>query len=86
MDWRGLATRGLSSGGNTAALRVVSGDGERGLGKSGNVGLPEGFTASLRVEGGEQSTTELWPSFGGQRCSVERARARRSELAMAPPL
>jgi len=50
------------------------------LGKSRNVGSPEGFTASLRVEVGEQSTVERWASFGGWRCSVERARARRSEL------
>jgi len=35
------------------------------LGKSGNVGSPEGFTASLRVEVREQSTAELWVSFGG---------------------
>ena len=32
------------------------------------------------MEVGEQSTAELWASFGGRRCSVERARARRSEL------
>jgi len=56
------------------------------LGKSGNVGSPKGFTASLRVEVGEQSTAELWVSFGGQRCSVERARAHLSELATAHPL
>jgi hypothetical protein len=56
------------------------------LGKIGNDGSSEGFTASLRVEVGEQVTTELWVSFGGRRCSVERARARRSELAMATPL
>ena len=31
------------------------------------------------MEVGEQSTAELWASFGGWRCSVERARARRSE-------
>ena len=41
---------------------------------------------SLRVEVGEQHTAELWASFGGWRCSVERARARRSELATATPL
>ena len=41
---------------------------------------------SLRVEVGEQHTAELWASFGGRRCSVERARARWSELAMATPL
>jgi len=56
------------------------------LGKVGNVGSPEGFTASLRVEVGEQVTAELWVSFGGRRCSEERARARWSELAMATPL
>jgi len=31
----------------------------------GNVGSPEGFTASLRVEDGERVTAELWASFGG---------------------
>ena len=50
------------------------------LGKSGNVGSPEGFTASLRVKVGEQSTAKLWVSFGGRRCSVGRAQARQSEL------
>ena len=34
---------------------------------------------SLRVEVGEQSMEELWVSFGGWRCSVERGRARRIE-------
>ena len=38
------------------------------------------------MEVGEQVTAELWASFGGQRCSVERARARRSEFATATPL
>ena len=57
-----------------------------GLGKVGNVSSPEGFTVSLRVEIGEQVTVELWASFGGRRCSVERARARRSELVTATPL
>ena len=42
--------------------------------------------ASLRVEVREQSMAELWASFRGQRCSVERARAHRSELATAPPV
>jgi len=56
------------------------------LGEVGNVGSPEGFTPSLKVEVGEQVTAELWASFGGQRCSQERARARRSELATATPL
>ena len=56
------------------------------LGKIGNVGSPEGFTASLRVEVGEQSKAELWTSFGGQRCRVERARAHQSELTTASPL
>ena len=49
------------------------------LGKDENVGSPEGFTASLRVEVGERSTEELWANFGGRRCSVGCARARRSE-------
>ena len=40
----------------------------------------------MRVEVGEQVTAELWASFGGQRCSEERARARRSELTAATPL
>ena len=31
------------------------------------------------MEVGEQNTAELWVSFGGWRCSVERARARWSE-------
>jgi len=56
------------------------------LGKVGNVGSPEGFTPSLRVEVGEQVMAELWESFGGRRCSVEHARACRSELATATPL
>jgi len=30
---------------------------------SGNVGSPEGFTARLRVEVGEQSTVELWATL-----------------------
>ena len=38
------------------------------------------------MELGEQVTAELWASFGGWRCSVEHARARRSELATATPL
>jgi len=38
------------------------------------------------VEVGEQVTAELWTSFGGQQCSEERVRARRSELATATPL
>ena len=49
------------------------------FGKGGNVGSPEGFTASLRVEVGEQSTAELWASFCGWRWSVEGARAHRKE-------
>jgi len=56
------------------------------LGDVGNVGSPEDFTASLWVEVREQVTAELWASFGGQRCSVERARARRSEFATTTPL
>jgi len=35
----------------------------------GNVGSPESFTASLRVEDGEQVMAELWMSFDGQRRS-----------------
>ena len=31
------------------------------------------------MEVGEQSTEELWVSFGGRQCSVEHARARRRE-------
>jgi len=46
------------------------------LGKDENVGSPEGFTTSLRVEVGERSIAELWANFGGRRCSVGRARAR----------
>ena len=38
------------------------------------------------MEVGEQDTAELWASFGRRRCSVERARARRSELTTASPL
>ena len=34
----------------------------------------------------EKDTAELWVSFGRRRCSVERARAHRSELATATPL
>jgi len=52
----------------------------------GNVGSPEGFTASLWVEDGEQVTAELWTSFVGQRRSEERVLARRSELAMVSSL
>ena len=37
------------------------------------------------MEVGEQDTTELWVSFGGRRCSVECARARRNELATVTP-
>ena len=43
------------------------------LGEVGNVGSPEGFTASLRVEDGERVTAELWESFGVQQHSEERA-------------
>jgi len=42
------------------------------LGEIGNVGSPEGFTASLRVESGERFTAELWASFGEQQRSDER--------------
>ena len=35
------------------------------FGEVGNVGSPEGFTVSLRVEDGERVTAELWMSFGG---------------------
>jgi len=56
------------------------------LGEVGNVGSPEGFTASLQVEVGEQVTADLWTGFGGQQRSEERARGRRSELATVTSL
>jgi len=42
------------------------------LGEVGNVGSPEGFTASLRLEDGERVTAELWLSFGEQQRSEQR--------------
>ena len=42
--------------------------------------------AAHRVESGERLTAELWVEFGGLRCSEERTRARRSELATVSSL